>query len=153
MSINITKLRQQAYKDWGLNTKRVIFDFPNARSNEEFIFKLDYHQKHASWPRAYSLLPHKDHEPLLRVIVPVRVIKNREGVDIERTAFYDIPLELHEQILAHIERNTLTRPLSFWKKIANKILPKQLRYNELVETKDYMFAVTLDNKEMYLRAI
>ena len=153
MSINIKKLRDEAYRVWGLNSRKVIFDFPDNNKKQEFVFKLDYANENSSWHRSYSLIPNQDHDPLVRVIIPITVINHYKELSLEKPAWYDIPVELHQQIVAHIESNLLTRPLTRFQRLCNRVLPKKYQYIETVKVEDYVFAVSIYEKEMLLRTL
>ena len=153
MSANIPELRKEAYRQWGIGDKKVIYDFPRTTARtkrHEFCFRIDYSDQHQSWPRAYALaLPNNDLE--LRVIVPVIIIKEYIHFTIESPVWYDMPGKIHGQLVSYIDNSTLTAKLPLWKKVCNRVLPNRYKFTDKIIIEDYRFAVSLYDDDIEVR--
>lgn len=153
MSVNLEKLRKEAYQTWGLKGQRVIFDFPesNNSSTMEFKFRIDYSPDKASWPRMYTIA-YANREPSLRIIMPIVIIRNHGKLKIEIKAWFDMSSKLHEEIVKFTENGNLKRKLPLWKKAANCFLRKKY-FNDLLPIEDYVFSIIQYNQDYLLRLI
>lgn len=154
MSVNVLELRKSAYRLWGLRPQRVIYDFPDSRRthNPNFIFRLDYAEENASWPRAY-VMSIGDQPPILRVVSPIVVMESYDALQIDKKAWYDMPYDLHGKIVQMTSKNNIKRPLKLWKKIINYLLPQNKKFTGVVDVENYIFVVSSFNNDLIIQAI
>ena len=149
MQTNITELRREAYRLWGIGRQAVVFDFPDGKHNpsNEFRFKLDFGEDKASWPRAYAIAENVNSAPLVRVILPIIMIRQYATFSLETKAWYDMPIKVHEQIIRLVNETQIVRPISVLWKLANIFLPKKYRKQKQVLVEDYTYVVSRYNEE------
>jgi len=140
MNTNISELRKEAYRLWGVDPTRVIYDMPrHASFGSRFMFKACYDEEvFNSWPRAYVLtLPNLD--TVSRVLMPVYNVKNDSHVKLVVPAWYDMPAELHQKMVKRVEEGKpVFKRLKWWQRLANKLGSK---YEEVLPVEDYVFEV------------
>jgi hypothetical protein len=154
MVTNISDLRKEAYRLWGVSPNRVVYNFPKLKglSSQEFYFKLDYSKDKAPWPKAYALAV-ADDQPLMRIIVPVIMTKQYHQFSLKINVWYDMPVELHEQIVRIVGDATIKRPLPKWQRAWNKLVTSNFQFSNQVCVEDYVFAVCQHNaNELLIRA-
>ena len=155
MHTNLKDLRKEAYKLWGLGGCKIIYNFPKRMnySQSEFFFKFDFSKSHVSWPRTYALAVTQK-EPLLRVIAPIIMLNRYNRFQIESHAWYDMPMDVHEQIIRISGDADIQRKLPLWKKILNLLpLPKKWRFSGKVRMEDYVYGIILHNGESVVRVL
>ena len=154
MCTNQKELRKEAYRLWGLRGSKIIYDFPKrmSYSQSEFFFKFDFSQSNVSWPRAYALAVTNE-QPLLRIIAPIIAINRYNKFQIESRAWYDMPLEMHEQIIKIANDTDVRRKLPMWQRALNLLLPKKRRFQAKVCMENYVYGVILHNGEAVVRVM
>lgn len=138
---------------WGIQPSRVVYNFPKFKglNTQEFVFKLDYSPDKASWPRAYALAA-SDDKPAVRCILPVFLTKQYNDFAIQMSGWYDMPMELHEQIIKIVGETKIKRTLPLWQRAWNRITTSRYQYSNAVAIEDYTFVVCRHNNELILRA-
>lgn len=163
MNENIKHLRKEAYKVWGISTKEVIYDIPKhvKRTNKDkFYFKINFSKDYKSWPRAYKLsAPTMNSEGKItgsktfsRVIVPIILFKNYDGIKFESEAWYDMPEDMHVEMLLLTE-NSVYRKTNPLKKLSNLFLRGIWKQKEEIPIEKCVFEVSKYNKEFEISII
>lgn len=151
VNANLQQLRSEAYRLWGIKPKQVIYNMPLARSRStkpNFTFQINYADEFESWPRAYAVaLPNL--ETLDRIIVPIKVIKRFDDIEVISPAWYDMPLSLNKRIVDIIGGKQFYRQVGFLKTVANFFLPKKWQWQKKVPVEDYTFQVSLLNEQTF----
>lgn len=140
METNITQLRKEAYKLWGIKTKEVVYDMPtflNYYGKNRFCFKIDFSDGNESWPRSYKLsIPKVDatnkmvNDIYSRVIMPIILYKNYSTVKYTTKAWYDMPSYMHAKLL-EITDNPVKKKLNIFQKLYNLFVSDDKKYKEI----------------------
>jgi len=156
MNENITQLRKDAYKIWGISTKEVIYDEPlhaKRMGYDRFEFKINYSNEHESWPRSYKLSEPEMQEGKLvdstvssRIILPIILMKDYGEIKFNAEAWFDMSEDMHTEILLMTEHPRYEK-LGFFKKFANLFLTKKSKFKEEINMEDYVYEVKKDSKE------
>lgn len=156
MSTNLKELRKEAYRLWGIGDRKVIYNFPRlpqSSKTKEFHFRLDMGDDKASWPRAYALAASMNSTNLtMRIIMPVIQVRKFDNFTLEKKAWYDMPMYLHEKIIELVNDCEVRRKPAWFKQIANRILPVTRQYSqEVVDVSDYLFSISKHHKDYVVR--
>lgn len=155
MMTNLTELRKEAYRLWGIGNHIVIYDYPQSPRfcKDGFHFKIDFSEDKASWPRAYAFAENHDAEPSIRVILPIVILKQYNTFQTESNAWYDMPKNLHNQLLHITNEITLRRKLPLIKILCNKIVPQRYRFSDLISIEHYHYVAAQHNGEVLLSIV
>lgn len=145
MTNNINELRKEAYRLWGINQHRVIYNIDSIKFSN-IIFKLDFSESNVSWPRAYTLA-FPNSEPMLRVIVPIIKIEQYNKMTVERKLWFDMSFSIHEKLITLVNDSKIERPLKWWQNTVNYVLPDNMRYNSNTKQEDYKYMLIKHDSE------
>lgn len=155
MDTNLQELRKEAYRIWGLKPRQVIYNMQTSKN--ELTFKLDYSPEKQAWPKAYSLSVSTDNQQnefvVDRIIFPIKIIRKIGNWETSTDAWYDIPTILSDKIVALVKGPEQQKRTSGFKKLLNRVLPKNMKFNTVVPVEDYIFQVTNNNNELEIELL
>jgi hypothetical protein len=155
MTTNLTELRKEAYRLWGLGNHTVIYDYPQSPRccKDGFHFKIDFSEDKASWPRAYAFAERPNQEPSIRVILPIFILKRYNTFQAEVGGWYDMPKRVHDQLLDITNEMKVHRKLPVWQRAWNRCVPIRYRFAGVVPVESYRYVASQHNGEVILRAL
>jgi len=153
MHTNLTELRKEAYRLWGLGNHTVIYDYPQSSRycKDGFHFKIDFSEDKASWPRAYAFAQRTNEEPSLRVIVPIFILKQYSTFETQAKGWYDMPKHVHEQLVNITNELEVERKLPFRKRVWNKLVLRRYRFSDIASIEDYCYVASQHNEDILIR--